>query len=76
MPGGYNSGRSYHLQAASGLQYSKMLAELAAFSHQARKRAESSTRFAALQRRVRRIYHSRAFQAFSIACILMVRPGP
>ena len=94
IPGGYNSGRIYHLRAnspqachrlialrmymwcitipGSCQECSRILAELSVFSTEARKRARSSNRFATLQRRVRRVYNSRPFQAVSIACIVLV----
>ncbi len=72
IPGGFNSGRTYYLKANSGLECSKILEELTAFSHAARKRAESQSKFANLQRRVRRVFNSRIFQGFTISCIILV----
>ncbi len=73
IPGGYNSGRTYYLKANSGLEFSKIMADLSAFSHAAMKRAESKSKFANLQRSVRRVYNSKLFQGFAISCIILVR---
>jgi hypothetical protein len=72
IPGGYNSGRTYYLKANSGLECSKILAEISAFSHAARQRAESKSKFANMQRRVRNVYNSRIVQGFAISCIILV----
>jgi hypothetical protein len=76
IPEGFNSGRTYHLKANSAQEYTTVLNDLNDFSRLARKRAESQSYFANLQRRVRRVYNSRPFQGLAIACILMVSPPP
>ncbi len=69
---GYNSGRSYYLKANSEPECSKIMADLSVYIHAARKRAESKSKFAKLQRRVRRVYNSKIFQGFAIFCIILV----
>ena len=72
IPGGYNSGRTYYLKANSELECSKILADLSVNSIAAKKRAESKSNFAKLQRRVRRVYRSKIFEGISVSCIIMV----
>ena len=70
IPDGYNSGRSYYLQAESGELKQRLISELQALAASARKRAEGKTRFRRAQDRVRKVYTDRAFQ--SCAAVLIV----
>ena len=72
IPGGYNSGRTYYLKANSELECTKILENLSSYSVAAKKKAESKSKFANLQRKVRRIYRSKIFEGLSVSCIVMV----
>jgi hypothetical protein len=72
IPSGYNSGRTYYLKANSELESSRILENLSAYSVAAKKKAESKSKFAHLQRRVRRVYRSKIFEVLSVSCIVMV----
>ncbi len=76
IPGGFNSGRTYHVKANTAQEYKIVLGDLSILSHIARKKAASQSHFTNLQRRVRRVYNSKPFQGCAIACILMVSSRP
>jgi hypothetical protein len=70
---GYNSGRSYYLQAASASQKQEIIAHLQVFAKSARKRAEVKSYFRKTQDRVQMFYISRQFQTTAALLIVAVQ---
>ena len=71
---GYNSGRTYYLQAASPEQCSAMCASLTLQVQRARKAVVAGRRILRLQGKVLRAYESLAFQSGVAILIIAVRP--
>ena len=69
---GYNSGRSYYLQAESSEDKQKIIEQLRALTEIARKRAEVKTLFRKVQDRVRKVYNTRIFQCSAALLIVAV----
>ena len=69
---GYNSGRTYYLQASSKDQCLELVKSIKTFSKRARERAEAQTKFAKVQLRVRKVFDSQWFQATSASLIIAV----
>ena len=76
VQGGYNSGRSYYLQADSGQVKQRLIAQLTDLARAARKRAEETTWLRRIQERVRAVYVHRVFQSAAAFLILAVRRAP
>ncbi len=70
---GYNSGRSYYLQAASESQKQEIINHLQVFARSARKKAEVKSYFRKTQDRVQAWYTSRQFQTGAALLIVAVR---
>jgi predicted RNA-binding protein YlxR (DUF448 family) len=69
---GYNSGRSYYLQADSSDVKQKVIEQLQALSQSARKRAEVKSLFRKFQDHVRQVYTTRIFQGSAALLIIAV----
>ena len=70
---GYNSGRTYYLQASSAEQCGAVCASLVLLARRARKAVVAGTRMRRLQGRVLRAYESVAFQSGVAVLIIAVR---
>ena len=70
---GYNSGRTYYLQAASDEQCAAISATLGGLAHSEREAAAARTRLARVQRTVLRAYESAPFQCGVAVLIIVVR---
>ncbi len=70
---GYNSGRTYRLQASSEVECAELVALLAAAAKAARRAKDSKTHFEQSQARVRAIYRSGFCQGFVALLIMAVR---
>lgn len=73
VPGGYNSGRTYYLQAESHDSCEMLARLLRSLAKEARQRAEFNTRFTKSQYRLRKIFRSSILQYFSALLIILVR---
>ncbi len=71
-PDGYNSGRTYYLQAESELLCRNLVKSLSLYSAAAHERAQAKSTFAMTQRRVDRVYRSSPFQGFFAVLIIAV----
>ena len=71
--GGYNSGRTYYLQAADAAECDAIAASLAECGRRARKAAEAKSRVRRIQAAVCRAYESPPFQSFVVLLIVAVR---
>ena len=69
---GYNSGRSYYLQAESSDVKQRVITQLQALTESARKRAEVKSLFRKAQDRVRKVYVTRIFQTSAALLIVAV----
>jgi hypothetical protein len=69
---GYNSGRSYYLQADSSDVKQKVIEQLQALSRSARKRAEVKSLFRKVQDHVHKVYTNRIFQGSAAFLIIAV----
>jgi hypothetical protein len=76
MPDGYNSGRSYYLQADSSQLKQKIITLLQQLAKSARKRADETTWFRKIQMRVRTVYLHWIFQSAAAFLIVAVRFVP
>ena len=72
IPDGYNSGRSYYLQADSSDVKQKVIEQLQALSRSARKRAEVKSLFRKVQDHVHQVYTTRIFQGSAAFLIIAV----
>jgi hypothetical protein len=72
-PDGYNSGRTYYLQAESEILRNNIVKMLSESSALALDRAQAQSAFAQTQRRVERVYRSSPFQSFFAFLIVAVR---
>jgi predicted RNA-binding protein YlxR (DUF448 family) len=72
IPDGYNSGRSYYLQADSSDVKQKVIEQLQALSQSARKRAEVKSLFRKVQDHVREVYTTKIFQGSAALLIIAV----
>ena len=70
IPDGYNSGRSYYLQADSSDIKQQIISQLQILAKTARKKAEVKSSFRMAQDRVRGVYVTRSFQG--VAALLIV----
>ena len=70
---GYNSGRTYYLQATSAEQCNSVCASVAVLARRARKAVVAGTLIRRLQGKVLRFYESMAFQSFVAVLIISVR---
>ena len=70
---GYNSGRTYYLQISSEGEFSRLAISLTAYVAIASKRLETKTVLERSQKKVRNVFHSRAFQFAASFFILAVR---
>ena len=73
VPDGYNSGRSYYLQAGSSQLKQEVSSQLQSLVYAARKKAEVQTHFGQAQASVRRVYVSKPFQYGAALLITAVR---
>jgi hypothetical protein len=71
-PDGYNSGRTYYLQAESEALCKDLIQKLASYSAVAHEKAQAQSTFALTQRRVDRVYRSSPFQIFFAVLIIAV----
>jgi hypothetical protein len=71
---GYNSGRSYYLQADSGEVKQQIISQLKMLAKNAKKKAEVKSSFRKTQDRVRSVYVARPFQAATALLIVAVNP--
>jgi hypothetical protein len=71
-PDGYNSGRTYYLQANSKATCQKFIQKLNQYCTKARERANARTALAQAQQRVGKMYRSRPFQNFVAILIIAV----
>ncbi len=71
---GYNSGRTYYLQASSDEQCADLVGQLTKQVKVARKKALARTRFQKSQETVRRVYESAPCQALVATLIVAVSP--
>ena len=69
-PQGYNSGRTYYLQAESKARCQKLVEKIKEYSKVARERADARTTMAQAQQRVGKIYRSKHFQ--NIVAVLII----
>jgi hypothetical protein len=69
-PDGYNSGRTYYLQAESEDLCNNLVANLSKYATAALEKAQAQTTFALAQRRVDRFYRSSPFQILFAALIM------
>jgi predicted RNA-binding protein YlxR (DUF448 family) len=72
IPDGYNSGRSYYMQADSSEVKQKVIEQLQALSQSARTRAEVKSLFRKVQDHVRNVYTTRIFQSSAALLIIAV----
>jgi hypothetical protein len=72
LPEGYNSGRTYYLQAESRAACRKIVRKLTDYSTTAHERAHAQTAFAQAQQRVGKVYRSVVFQNFIALLIIAV----
>jgi hypothetical protein len=73
---GYNSGRSYYLQADSSQLKQQIICQLHDLAKLARKKAEETTWFRRIQGRVRAVYIHWIFQSTAALLIMAVRSQP
>jgi hypothetical protein len=71
-PEGYNSGRTYYLQASSRVACQDIVRKLSKSCKAAHEKAHARTVFAQAQRRVGKVYKSTLFQGFFAALIIAV----
>ena len=71
-PGGYNSGRTYVLQASSAELCAKMIQDLTELSRISKKIALRRSKFQKIQARVKRVFLSNAFHILMSVLILVV----
>jgi hypothetical protein len=76
VPDGYNSGRSYYLQADSGDVKQQIISHLQMLAKNAKKKAEVKSSFRKTQDRVRSVYVARPFQGAAALLIVAVPPLP
>jgi hypothetical protein len=74
-PDGYNSGRTYYLQASSDEELTRFIGILTDYARDARKRYEAKSVLERSQTKVRKIFHSTIFQCGAAFFILAVRPA-
>ncbi len=72
-PEGYNSGRTYYLQANSKASCQELVRTLSQHCTAAHERAHARTAFAQAQLQVDRVYRSALFQGFFAVLIIAVR---
>ena len=72
QPLGYNSGRTYYLQAESESLCVNLIRTLSAYAAVALERAQAQSTFALAQRRVNRVYRSSPFQILFAVLIIAV----
>jgi hypothetical protein len=72
-PDGYNSGRTYYLQAESEALCKKLIKNFSTYATAAYERAQTQSTFALAQRRVDRVYRSGPFQFVFAVLITAVR---
>ena len=72
---GYNSGRSYYLQADSGEIKQQIISQLQALAKNAKLKAEVKSSFRRTQDRVRSVYVARPFQGAAAFLIVAVNPS-
>jgi hypothetical protein len=71
-PEGYNSGRTYYLQAESQAICRKVVQRLSQYCKEAQERANAQTSFALAQQHVGKVYRSTIFQNLVAALIIAV----
>jgi hypothetical protein len=74
IPDGYNSGRSYYLQADSGDVKQQIISQLQMLAKNAKKKADVTSSFRKAQDRVRSVYNARPFQSATALLIVAVIP--
>jgi hypothetical protein len=72
-PDGYNSGRTYYLQASSDEELTRLNNLLTDYTKDARKRYEAKSVLERSQTKVRKFFHSPGFQCAAAFFILAVR---
>jgi hypothetical protein len=72
-PEGYNSGRTYYLQAESKASCQDIIKKLLKYSTAAYERAHAQSVFRQAQLRVLKVYRSKVFQRLVALLIIMVR---
>jgi hypothetical protein len=72
-PEGYNSGRTYYLQAESRASCQEIVRKLSQYSAAAKEKAYSRSVFAKAQRQVDKVYRSTMFQSLVALLIIAVR---
>jgi predicted RNA-binding protein YlxR (DUF448 family) len=73
VPDGYNSGRSYYLQADSSQVKQELISQLQELAKSARKKVHETTWLLKLQGRVRTAYVHKSFQSTAALLIIAVR---
>ena len=73
-PEGYNSGRTYYLQANTDEELERLVQNLNMWTKKAKKRFEARSVLERSQRRARMIYNSLLFQCTTALFMLLVRP--
>jgi hypothetical protein len=76
VPNGYNSGRSYYLQADTSQVKQQLISQLQELAKVARRKAEGKTWFRRIQERVRAVYVHWLFQSCAALLIVAVRCRP
>ena len=71
-PEGYNSGRTYYLQADSSSSCQEIVQTLSRYCTVAHEKAHARTLFSRAQRRVDKVYRSALFQSFFAFLIIAV----
>lgn len=72
VPGGFNSGRTYYLQAHSNQECETIVEKLNEYAAAARAKTHSASRAKLMQDRLRAVHDSRAFQSLSALVIITV----